>query len=163
MFLRDRGIRRGAGDMRMAMSATKALRRLCELKQWSLTNLEAQKLLYFAQMIALGKSNGADPLVEGRFQAWDLGPVLPDAYHKAKLFGNRPIKPFIFDGSGPVPKWDPVFAETLDAFGKLTGSGLVAESHWSGGAWVQFYKPGAKGIDIPNAAIFAEYTARTRH
>lgn len=144
----------------MAMKATKALRRLCELKQWTLTNLEAQKLLFFAQMIALGRSNGEKPLVDGHFQAWDLGPVLPPAYHEAKMFGNRPIKRFIFSGSGPIPKWDPVLEETLKEFGNMTGSQLVAESHWARGAWVKHYRPGARGIDIPNADILAEYRAR---
>lgn len=144
----------------MAMSATKALRRLCELKQWTLSNLEAQKLLYFAHMIALGKSDGARPLVEGRFQAWDLGPVLPGAYHEAKMFGAKPIKRFIFTGSGPVPKWDPVFEETLENFGDLTSSQLVAESHWEGGAWIKYFRPGGRGIDIPNSAILDEYRAR---
>lgn len=145
----------------MALTAVKALRRLCELKQWTLTNLEAQKLLYFGQMIALGKSDGTRPMVQGHFQAWDLGPVLPDAYHKAKIFGDRPIKPFIFTGRGPVPAWDPLLQETLEQFGDLTSSELVAESHWLEGAWVKSYRPGTKGIDIPNANIVAEYRARS--
>lgn len=145
----------------MSMSATKALRRLCELKKWTITNLEAQKLLYFGQMISLGKSSGKSPMIDGHFQAWELGPVLPEAYHQAKMFGNKPIKSFIFSGSGPVPKWDPILEEALENFGDLTGSQLVAESHWSEGAWVKYFRAGARGIDIPNADILAEYRART--
>src|SRR5690349_17777324 len=104
----------------MAITAAAALRRLCELKQWTITNLEAQKLLYFAHMIALGRSKGHRPLVQGHFQAWDLGPVLPDAYHRAKIFGNKPIRPFLFDSRGPIATWETVFDETMAEFGGLT-------------------------------------------
>lgn len=143
----------------MAITAAAALRRLCELKHWSITNLEAQKLLYFGQMIALGRSN--EPLVEERFQAWDLGPVLPAAYHKAKIFGNKPIKSYIFQSRGPIARWESVFKETLDEFGDLTGAQLVAETHWDDGAWAEYYRPGAKGVEIPNDAIRKEFHART--
>lgn len=142
----------------MAISATKALRRICELNDWGITNLEAQKLLYFAQMFALGEKG--EPLVSGTFEAWDLGPVLPDAYHKAKMFGAKPIKPFIFKSRGPIPEWEGTFARTLNIFGKMTGGQLVAESHWEDGAWATHYRPGAKGVEIPNGEIAKEYQAR---
>lgn len=145
----------------MAITAVGALRRLCELKQWSITNLEAQKLLYFAQMIALGESNGDDPLIPDHFQAWDLGPVAPSAYHKAKIFGNKPIKPFIFQARGPIARWENVLKKTLKEVGGLTSSQLVAESHWEDGAWAKYYRPGGRSIEIPNEAILEEYRLRT--
>jgi uncharacterized phage-associated protein len=143
----------------MAISATKALRRICELKDWSITNLQANKLLYFAHMIALGEKK--EPLVSSHFEAWALGPVLPDAYHKAKMFGDKPIKSFIFSGRGELQGWEDIFERTLEEVGELTGSRLVAESHWSKGAWAAHYRPGAKGIEIPNDDIAAEYQLRT--
>lgn len=142
----------------MPIPAAKAMRRLCEFKDWSITNLEAQKLLYFAQMIALGEHER--PLVSGTFEAWDLGPVHPDAYHKAKLFGAKPIKPFIFKTRGPIREWEGVFERTLDVFGDLTGGQLVAESHWDRGAWAAHYRQGAKGVEIPNGDIAREYRDR---
>ncbi|WP_430416732.1 Panacea domain-containing protein [Parasphingorhabdus sp.] len=143
----------------MAISANTALRRICELKDWSITNLQANKLLYFAHMIALGEVG--DPLVTSRFEAWDLGPVLPDAYHTAKMFGNKPIKPFIFRGRGEIPEWEVIFDRTLNEVGNLSGAGLVAESHWEQGAWAKHYRTGAKGIEIPNGDILVEYQLRT--
>jgi uncharacterized phage-associated protein len=144
----------------MAITAAAALRRICELKKWSITNLEAQKLLYFAQMIALGHSNGKEPLVSEHFEAWDYGPVLPSAYHKAKIFGDKPINPFIFSSRGPIARWENVFSQTLEEVGGLTSSQLVAESHWKNGAWYKNYRPGAKGIEIPNDDILREYKRR---
>jgi uncharacterized phage-associated protein len=99
-------------------------------------------------------------LVLDHFQAWDLGPVLPPAYQRAKVFGNKPIKPFLFDSRGPIAEWELVFAEALEEFGDLTSSQLVAESHWEKGAWSEYYRPGAKGIEIPNEAILREFNLR---
>lgn len=145
----------------MALSSSMALRRLCELKDWNVTNLEANKLLYFAHMIALGESNGARPLVSENFQAWDYGPVLPSAYREAKAFGNKPIKPFLFSNRKAITtEFDDVFETTLAEIGNLSSSRLVAESHWPEGAWAEFYRAGAKGIEIPNSAILAEYRKR---
>lgn len=147
----------------MPLSSSSALRRLCELRDWSITNLEAQKLLYFAHMIALGKSDGARPLVSERFQAWDYGPVLPTAYRDAKIFGDKPIKRFLFSGRASRPtEFDDVFSETLDELGDLSSSRLVAESHWREGAWAEYYSAGARGIEIPNDAILAEYRKRVQ-
>lgn len=142
----------------MAIPAIKAMRRMCELRDWSISNLEVNKLLYFAHMIALGEHGR--PLVSSNFEAWDLGPVLPDAYHKAKMFGAGPIKPFLFNGRGVVEKWEPVFQRTLQEMGSFTGGRLVAESHWEHGAWALHYRPGSRGIEIPNDDIADEYRRR---
>lgn len=144
----------------MAITSAMAMRRLCELSNWSLTNLEVQKLLYFAQMIALGRSGGTEPLTYEHFQAWDLGPVLPSVYQRAKIFGNKPIRPFLFDGRGEVPEFEDVLQETFKTFGHLTSSQLVAETHWKDGAWSEYYSAGSRGVEIPNEAIFEEFRKR---
>ncbi len=145
----------------MPLSSSMALRRLCELKDWTVTNLEAQKLLYFAHMIALGESEGERPLVSERFQAWDYGPVLPSAYREVKIFGDKPIKPFLFSHRKTIStEFDDVFETTLAEIGNFSSSKLVAESHWPEGAWAEFYNAGARGIEIPNKAILAEYRKR---
>jgi uncharacterized phage-associated protein len=144
----------------MSISSTAALRRLCELRDWSVTNLEANKLLYFTQMIALGETGR--PLVKEKFQAWNLGPVLPEVYRTAKAFGDKPIKQFLFWKEGPLPeRCEHILAKTLEEFGELTSAQLVAESHWRKGAWAKHYREGARGIEIPNDDILAEYRART--
>ena len=145
----------------MALSSSMALRRLCELKDWNVTNLEAQKLLYFAHMISLGESEGTRPLVAELFQAWDYGPVLPSAYREVKIFGDKPIKPFLFSHRTPITTdFDDVFVKTLSELGGLSSSKLVAESHWPQGAWAEYYRAGSKGTDIPNSAILTEYHKR---
>ena len=144
----------------MSITSTAALRRLCELRDWSITNLEANKLLYFAQMIALGETGR--PLVKEKFQAWNLGPVLPEVYHMAKAFGDKPIRRYLFSKSGPLPdRCEAAVQKALDEFGDLTSAQLVAESHWRKGAWAKHFREGSKGIEIPNNDILAEYESRT--
>lgn len=55
----------------------------------NMTNLRLNKLLYFAQGCALARTG--KPLFNGQFEAWKLGPVMPDIYRKYKLFKNNNI------------------------------------------------------------------------
>lgn len=54
-----------------------------------ITNLKAQKLLYYAQGVSLAKLG--TPLFNDDFVAWQHGPVIKDLYHKLKRFGSNQI------------------------------------------------------------------------
>ncbi len=54
-----------------------------------ITNLKAQKLLYYAQGINLAKTR--QPLFNDDFVAWQHGPVIPSLYRKLKDFGKKQI------------------------------------------------------------------------
>lgn len=54
-----------------------------------ITNLKLQKLLYFANLLnisILGK-----PLFQDKIEAWDLGPVVREVYHRYKCFNDHKI------------------------------------------------------------------------
>lgn len=55
-----------------------------------ITNLKAQKLLYYAQGVLLARTG--KPLFEDDFVAWQHGPVIPDLYRELKSFGSSQIK-----------------------------------------------------------------------
>ena len=59
----------------------------CHLKGYELTNLRLQKILYFLQLLFLDKIG--KPCFNNRMEAWDLGPVVPDAYHHYKKYGAQ--------------------------------------------------------------------------
>lgn len=59
----------------------------CHLKSYELTNLRLQKILYFLQLFFLDK-NGK-PCFHNLMEAWDMGPVVPDAYHHYKKYGPQ--------------------------------------------------------------------------
>lgn len=145
----------------MTVSVFAAAKRLGEQSGWSLSNLEMQKLLYLAHMFHLGKHG--TPLVSGQFEAWDYGPVHPELYHRAKIFGSSPVGNVfhtVEDVSGGAE------AELLDDAVKQLSHNrpgkLVAITHWEKGAWAKHYIPGARGVAIPNDDILEEYRERAR-
>lgn len=146
----------------MAISALRAGKYLCEISDWSLTNLSLQKLLYIAHMVYLGTRD--EPFIKDSFEAWDYGPVLPSLYHQVKVFGSAPIRN-IFRSIKDIPdksesaEW---LDEAYDALGDMSSSQLVAITHRDKGAWAKHYKPGVHDIVIPNEDIKAEYNRYQR-
>ena len=143
----------------MSVSVLSAAKRLGEKSGWDLSNLEMQKMCYFAHMYYMGTHDG-DPLVSGQFEAWAFGPVHPELYRVAKRFGADcveasafrpyPTLPNDFDGS----HWLDVAVE------QLPRSRLVGIAHWKQGAWFKNYQPRMRGIKIPNEDIIVEYNNR---
>ncbi len=147
----------------MALHPLVAAKRVCEIGNWGITNLEINKILYLAHMVLLGRSNGAQPLVFENFQAWDYGPVLPTVYHRAKAYGNAPVQNVFvaFPSVAPGAEAD-IIAEAMDSLKDKDPGELIAITHWNRGAWAKHYRPGASGIMIPNQGILAEYKLRVQ-
>ena len=83
-----------AKNKRTPMDVIRLFLRLQSLDEESgdvITNLKAQKLLYYAQGMILAKTG--KPLFDADFVAWQHGPVIPDVYEKLKTFGRRQIEP----------------------------------------------------------------------
>lgn len=143
----------------MTVQALSAAKRICEVSDWSLTNLRVQKILYVAHMFYMGQNDGT-PLVTGHFEAWDYGPVHPRVYHVAKVSENRPVEPHVLKKYSDLHDGS-LEREYLDgAVEKLPLKKLVAITHWEGGAWYKNYEPGEVGIVIPNPDIIEEYKKR---
>ena len=144
----------------MPVSVLQAAKYMGKLSNWSLSNLEMQKLLYIAHMFHLGDHN--NPLVHGNFEAWDLGPVHPVLYHQAKVFGARPVENIFRSVSSLKDGTERnMLDETIKELEDLTGPDLVAITHWEKGAWAKNYKPGVRNIIIPNTDILDEYNLRS--
>jgi len=138
------------------MSTFRAANTICELKNWQVSNLPLQKLLYLSHLIHLG-TQGV-PLASNQFEAWDLGPVEPQLYRKLKAYGSRNV-PDIF-GVDAYPDGSPErqsIEMVLNDVGNATPGKLVAITHWPQGAWALHYRPNTMGIKIPDADIAAEY------
>ena len=131
--------------------------KLCELSNWSLTNLQLQKMTYISQMFHLGQK--ASPLFDEDFEAWDLGPVSPALYHELKGFGDGPV--------GKLPSLDPLEAKAHTDFIERVWEvvpkdswELVRITHWDSGAWAKHYKRGVRDTCIPKEDIEQEYKDR---
>lgn len=142
------------------ISAIEAAKHLCRLSDWTLTNLKLQKILYISHMAHMGEHGGA-PLIDGNtppFEAWEFGPVSPNAYRYVRDFGSEKI-PNIFRSVSDV-SGNTEAAVMKNIYGQLKGwtpGQLVAFTHRNDGAWAQYYRSGQRGIVIPNEAILDEY------
>lgn len=150
--------RSSAGEPISALSAAK---HLGQLSGWSLSNLALQKIIYLAHMIYLGRTGR--PLVAGHFEAWELGPVHPDLYRRAKIFGSSPVQN-IFHSVPDLSNGEArdILDEAFDVLGKTKPGQLVAITHWERGAWATHYVPNVHHVVIPNESILREYQERER-
>ena len=124
-----------------------------------MSNLKLQKLLYFAQMVALGEHD--DEIVHDDFQAWALGPVNAELYHEVKIYGSSPVGS-LPTTSGPEPSGlgRYLLDETLRSLGDRTVGDLIRISHWPEGAWAKNYVRGDRHRIIPKTDIAKEYRKR---
>lgn len=148
----------------MPISAFAAARATCELRDWQVSNLEVQKILYLAHMVSLGRSGGAAPLINANFEAWDYGPVVPALYHRMKAFGSKPVRDVFQEY--PLPGAGEPEVQILNEVSRdlreRTPGQLVAMTHWEEGAWAKHYAPSRRGTVIPNVDILEEYQRRVQ-
>lgn len=111
-----------------------------------ITNLKLNKLLFYAQGCHLARTG--KPLFDDAIEAWTLGPVAPDIYHKYQVCGRNPI-PTTTKAYPSIP-FSPDEIDTLTdvmrEFGKYTGSALVNMTHKAGTPWSSAVNSGQKEI-----------------
>ena len=143
----------------MTITVFQAAKTICNMSEWSISNLKLQKLLYLANMVYLGRNN--EPLVDELFEAWDYGPVLNSLYHQVKIFGDQPIRNIFGSISdvGNDSKEAKLLQEAWNNLSSLSASKLVTFTHKPNGAWSKIYNGGARGCPISNEYILEEYEA----
>ncbi|WP_258365579.1 Panacea domain-containing protein [Paraburkholderia tropica] len=148
----------------MPMSALQLCNELVlrsEARQKRLTNLEIQKLAYFCHGWYLALQG--EPLVNDQgFEAWRLGPVLPDLYHTLKVFSSNPIPSShpLLRRQERVPMDSPDSAlidRVLDIYGNFEGHQLVDMSHRPEGPWYRIWHDENASSGIPNGSIQAYF------
>jgi uncharacterized phage-associated protein len=145
----------------MPVSILQVARTIGDLSGWTKSNLELQKIAYVAEMIHLGRTQR--PLTNSDFQAWDRGPVNPELYHWAKMYGAGAVQPALFQRVQPLSPESEEYRATRDAFEAMRGLSpwqMVASTHQSDGAWASCYQPGRRNVVIPKDRIAAEYNVR---
>ena len=58
---------------------------------YGISNLKLQKVLYFIQAYFIINKKDHTPCFNERIEAWDFGPVVPEAYHEYKQYGSGDI------------------------------------------------------------------------
>jgi len=134
-------------------SALSVAKFYADKSDWSLSNLQLQKMTYLSQLVWF-KSHD-EPLIDSSFEAWDYGPVVPSMYHKLKCFGSRPVKN-VFRSVKTIDNNDVVkfLNKGFEVLSKKEPWELVGLTHTEGGAWAKHYL--SESVVISNDDIKAE-------
>lgn len=125
-------------------------------KDYGISNLKLQKILYFIQAYFLISETGK-PCFLDKIEAWDFGPVIPKAYHEYKQYGSGDIpfisSYFVFEkndiwsvkrvkyDNDIIQKKDKVSIEqVIDKFSKYSATDLVTLTHMQS-PWLDAYVP----------------------
>ena len=104
------------------------------------TNLKLQKILYFL-WIDYFKDNG-EYLFNENFEAWVLGPVVPQAYYEFSAYGADIILRFKDVQLNLDEVKIKILNKILDKYANYSAYELVDMSHKKGGAWAEVYRNG---------------------
>lgn len=123
-----------------------------------ISNMKLQKLLYYCQgwyLAAFGR-----PLFSERIEAWEHGPVAPDAYHRFKHFGAQAIPPELADRARAdelSPDARQIIDEVWDRYGEMHAARLRNKTHKER-PWREAYHshPGGGLISIVSLRAFFE-------
>ena len=124
-------------------------------KEYGISNLKLQKLLYFTQAYFLLTKQEA--CFGEKIEAWDLGPVVPVAYREYKQFGNGniPTITYVIEkdinniwNSKVIPYYDVLITtedkrlidSVVDKFSEYSASDLVGLTHRQK-PWIDSYVP----------------------
>lgn len=115
-------------------------------KDYVITNLRLQKLLYFVQAYYLCFTSEKEPCFKDEIEAWDFGPVVPAVYREFKIYGSGSIPKInyyiSFDSQdewnakreqldeNKIPKDDrDIIASVVDQFSSYSTTDLVSLTH----------------------------------
>lgn len=140
----------------------------CDEKDYSMSNLKLQKILYLIQAYFLSYTDSKEPCFQEAIEAWTFGPVVPVAYHEYKQFGSTDIPKIThyiiyndddFWKSKVVEYNDDIISQNdkdiicklVDKFAKYSTTSLVNITHRQS-PWIDAYQQGYSNT-ITNEAI----------
>lgn len=84
------------------LQGAQTLARLTDAEGRSLTHLQIQKILYFADMLHIGKHGPDNPLIEEKFSTWIYGSAVDMLYERLKKYEEGPVEIDAFDDVVPM-------------------------------------------------------------
>lgn len=124
---------------------------------YGISNLKLQKVLYFIQAYFLTKKKDHTRCFDGKIEAWDFGPVVPEAYHEYKQYGSGDIptiESFImfdkddiwnskrveFEDTAISDNDKSLIDKVVDKFADYSATDLVSLTHRQS-PWIDAYAP----------------------
>lgn len=146
--------------MATATAVAQAFLDLAYREGLQLTNMQLQKLVFFAHGAHLAAYG--QPLINEPIKAWDFGPVIPSLYEKLRGYGAMAV-PHLID------QWERIHPNSSDfqavrsawkAYGHLDAWTLSDITHQPGSPWEQVWNNGGRYSDIPDYVIQQYYLNR---
>lgn len=134
-------------------------------RDYGISNLKLQKILYFIQAYFLIST--PNPCFRERIEAWDFGPVVPEAYREYKQFGSGdiPTVTHVIDFD-KEDSWNSIIREyeddviceedkhridrVIDQFSDYSATDLVSLTHRQS-PWIDAYVPHMNNEITPDA------------
>ncbi len=129
-------------------------------KEFGISNLKLQKLLYFVQAEFLAFTDEKKPCFEEEIEAWGFGPVVPCVYQEYKQFGSANI-PTIdeyydisddwnivktrYDNSIISDKHKDIINGIIQGFAEYSAAALVNITHQQA-PWLDVYEEGMNNV-----------------
>lgn len=124
---------------------------------YGISNLKLQKVLYFIQAYFLTKKKDHTPCFVEKIEAWDFGPVVPEAYHEYKQYGSGDIptiesyimfdendiwnsKRIEFEDTTIADEDKALIDKVIDKFADYSATDLVSLTHRQS-PWIDAYAP----------------------
>lgn len=106
-----------------------------------ISNLKLQKLCYYAAgVVAAARQNDDYPLFSERIEAWQHGPVVPDLYHKFKVYGSDGIPPMVEGDFSEIQERDrAVLDDVYNYYGQYSAWKLRNMTH-DEAPWLNAYE-----------------------
>ncbi len=125
--------------MYSANTVSKYIIMYCNRNGKTISNLKLQKILYFVQAEFLVVKD--QPCFAERIEAWDFGPVVPDIYHRYKIYGSANIPFVLQNDTFPFSTEDQKLIDgIIDECSKYAASTLVEITH-NQSPWKDAYRP----------------------
>lgn len=124
---------------------------------YGISNLKLQKVLYFIQAYFLINKKDHTPCFDEKIEAWDFGPIVPEAYREYKQYGNGDIptvKSYLLFDNGNIwnskrveykdniisPDDKKLINKVIDKFSNYSATDLVSLTHRQS-PWIDAYIP----------------------
>lgn len=137
-----------------ALDLSKYILHKCTVENKPISNLQLQKILFFAQKAVLQKYD--EPLFNEELEAWRFGPVSPEVYYKYKGYGSSDILVFEINKK-PDANYKKIIDQVVEDKRTKYIWDLVEESHKKDGSWYKIFDMGKGEREIIPKGLIKQY------
>lgn len=148
----------------MSISSKNASFIACSQSEWTINNIQLQRILYIASIKFAGNHEGKPLIDDEYFEAWQFGPVLPKIYQYCYQYGSGIIKSLPNDNVDSLSNTDEylIILETVKELKDKPIHDLIEYTNDEIGAWYHARGVG-KNMPILPEDFYCEHLLRKRN